>query len=163
MGLFVQYDSFDGSATAKGFEKYVQAKAVSAVSTRTGLTGQAGAQAQQRMTGTAQPGPIQVVQDLDKACPKILEAMLGGKLNKKIVVCETMTVGGEQATINKYTFEDCLFTLVRQESDSAGKSSVVVEFMPMKLEQEFTEYDAKDGAKKGNVNGKFDGSTQKAG
>jgi type VI protein secretion system component Hcp len=163
MGLFAKYDGFDGSATAEGYEKWVQAKEVKAASSRTSLTGQTGATAQQRMTGTSQLGPIEIRQDLDKSYPKILEAMLGGKLNKKIELVETQTVGGKQATICAYTFEDCLFTSVRQESDGSGKSSVVAEFMPMKIEVKFTEYDPKDGSKKGDVAGKYDGGTQKAG
>jgi type VI protein secretion system component Hcp len=163
MGLFCQYDSFEGSATAEGYEKWVQAKEVNAASSRTSLAGQTGASAQQRMTGTSQVGPITIRQDLDKSFPKILEAMLGGKLNKKIKLVETQTVGGKQATICEYTFEDNLFTSVRQESDGTGKSVVVVEFQPLKLEVKFTEYDPKDGSKKGDVAGKYDGGTQKAG
>jgi len=163
MALFAKYDGCDGSATADGYDKWVQAKDSSVASARTSLTGQTGAAAQQRMTGTSVLGPITIRQDLDKSFPKILEAMLGGKLNKKIELVETQTVGGKQATICKYTFEDCLFTGVSQESDAAGKSSVRVEFMPMKIEAQFTEYDPKDGSKKGNVDGKYDGSTQKAG
>jgi type VI protein secretion system component Hcp len=163
MGLFAKYDGFDGSATAEGYEKWVQAKEVNAASSRTSLTGQTGATAQQRMTGTSQLGPIKIRQDLDKSYPKILEAMLGGKLNKKIELVETQTVGGKQATICAYTFEDCLFTAVSQESDGSGKSSVVVEFMPIKIEAKFTEYDPKDGSKKGDVAGKYDGGTHKAG
>jgi type VI protein secretion system component Hcp len=163
MALFAKYDGFDGSATADGYDKWVQAKEVNAATSRTGLTGQTGAAAQQRMTGTSQLGPILIRQDLDKSFPKILEAMLGGKLNKKIELVETQTVGGKQATICAYTFEDCLFTGVTQESDGAGNSCVKVEFMPMKMEAKFTEYDPKDGSKKGDVAGKFDGSTQKAG
>lgn len=163
MALFCKYDGFDGSALAEGYEKWVQAKEISVASSRTSLTGQTAAAAQQRSTGTSVAGPISIRQDLDKSFPKILEAMLGGKFNKKIQAVETQTVGGKQATICEYTFEDNLFTGVKQESDGAGKSWVVVEFMPNKIEAKFTEYDPKDGSKKGDVAGKYDAGTQKAG
>lgn len=163
MALYAKYDGFDGSALAEGYEKWVQAKEIHVDSSRTSLTGQTGAPAQQRSTGTSVLGPIEIKQDLDKAFPKILEAMLGGKFNKKIQAVETQTVGGKQATICEYTFEDNLFTGCKHESDGAGKTWVVVQFMPNKVEAKFTEYDPKDGAKKGDVVGKYDGGTQKAG
>ena len=163
MGLFAKYDGFDGSATASGYEKWVQSKEATVASSRTALTGQTGAAAQQRMTGTSELGPVTIRQELDKAFPKILEAMLGGKLNKKIELVETQTVGGKQATICAYTFEDCLFTGVRQVSDGAATSWAEVEFMPLKIEVKYTEYDPKDGAKKGDVAGKYDSGAQKAG
>ena len=163
MALFAKYDGFDGSATADGYDKWVVAKMVKAATSRTGLTGQTGAVAQQRSTGTAMLGPIVIVQDLDKSFPKILEAHLGGKINKKIQLVETQSTGGKQATICEYTFKDCLFTSVTQESDGAGNALVRVEFMPYGVEAKFTEYDAKDGQKKGDVAGKYDASTQKAG
>lgn len=163
MALFAKYDGFDGSATADGYDKWVVTKMVNVSSSRTGLAGATGAIAQQRSTGSTVLGPIELTQDLDKSYPKILEGMLGGKMNKKIIVVETQTVGGKQATICEYTFEECLFTGVRHDVDEAGKAAVHIEFMPYKIEVKFTEYDAKDGSKKGDVAGKYDASTQKAG
>ena len=159
---FAKYDGCDGSATASGFEKWAQARSIEFVCTRSGLTGGAGALSQQRSTGVAQLGPIKIRQDLDKSFPKLAEAMLGGKMNKKIEYVETQTVGGKLAVINAYTFENNLLTGVRQVSDETG-SYAEIEIMPLKMEVKFTEYDPKDGAKKGDVAGKADMSEQKAG
>jgi type VI protein secretion system component Hcp len=162
MSFYIKYDGAEGSATAAGYEKWTQARGIEFVATRAGLTGATGALAQQRSTGVAQAGPIALRQELDKSFPKLVEAMLGGKMNKKIEVVETQTVSGQQATICAYTFEDNLLTGVKQVSDETG-SYVVVEIMPSKLEIKFTEYDPKDGSKKGDVAGKADVGTGKAG
>ncbi len=159
---FAKYDGADGSATASGYEKWVQTRSLQFVSTRSGLTGTSGALAQQRNTGMAQLGPITIRQDLDKSFPKLLEAMLGGKMNKKIEYVETQTVAGKLATVVAYTFENNLFTGVRQVSDETG-SYAEIEIMPLKVECKYTEYDPKDGSKKGDVAGKADMTEQKAG
>ena len=159
---FANYDGAEGSASASGYEKWVQTKSIDVVCTRSGLTGVTGALSQQRSTGVAQLGSIRIRQDLDKSFPKLAEAMLGGKMNKKIQYVETQTVGGKLATICAYTFENCLLTGVKQVSDETG-CFAEVEFMPLKIEIKFTEYDPKDGSKKGDVAGKADMSEQKAG
>jgi|688.fasta_scaffold373398_2 type VI protein secretion system component Hcp len=163
MALFTKYDSVEGSSTADGFDKMVQTTSLQIKSSRTGQYEQSLAKAQQRTTGNAVMGPITITQDVDKAYPKNCENMLGGKNCKKIEVFETLTVGGKQATIMKFVFEDCLFTGVSLETDGLGKSFAKVEFQPTKMEITYTEHDTKTGDKKGDVVGKFDASLTKAG
>jgi type VI protein secretion system component Hcp len=85
------------------------------------MAGGAAQQSQQRVTGSTTLGPIMLLKNVDKADPKLLAACLGGKIVKKVVIVETVTIGGKSEINSQYELADVLVTSIVTAGD--GKSN----------------------------------------
>lgn len=155
MALYIKIDGIDGESTDSNHSKWIIADSASLPVFRS-IPG--GAVDQQRTKGETTLGDITFVRQLDKSSPKLMEACVLGKFNKAVTVEFTATMGGKTETYLKWALENVIFTGYSVHGNASGEplpsEQVSVNFT--KITYTYTEYDNKTGAKKGNVESKYE-------
>ena len=159
MAVYAQFDGMDGQAMDKGYEKWCILHEYTINASRNLMAGGAAQQSQQRVTGSTQLGPIMLRKNVDKADPKLLAAALGGKIVKKVMIVETVTIGGKSEINSQYELADVLVTSIVTAGDGKSNQSSLVGLMPTGIKFKFQEIDTKDGSVKGSVEGEYDANT----
>jgi len=111
-------------------------------------------------TGRTQHGDFTITKFVDKASPKLYEAVSNGKhfSKAKIEVCRA---GGSQVKFLEITMEEVMVSSVQLDShghakDGAELPAEIVTLNYGKIEWIYTQQKRKDGSGGGNVTAKFD-------
>jgi type VI secretion system secreted protein Hcp len=125
-------------------------------------------------TGRSQHHDYVITKYVDKASPKLFEAVASGKhfSKAKIEICRA---GGSQVKFMEITLEEVIISRVQQESFSAETAAnipkeKIIENFPTesvslnygKIEWVYTQQKRKDGSGGGNVTAKYDVTAGKA-
>jgi len=124
-------------------------------------------------TGRSQHHDYVITKYVDKASPKLFEAVASGKhfSKAKIEICRA---GGSQVKFMEITLEEVIISRVQQESFSAETANIpkekIIENFPTesvslnygKIEWVYTQQKRKDGSGGGNVTAKYDVTAGKA-
>ena len=106
--------------------------------------------------GRADFSDVMVTKVLDKASPKIIIACATGKHIKEITI-EFCRATGEKSKYMQYTLKDVIVTST-QISGQGGSGEIPTEgvsFNAGEIEWTYTEFNHKDGKKKGDVKSKW--------
>ena len=148
MALFIKFDGIDGEAKDKDHKQWSDLLSMSWGVHKAG----GGATGQTRRRGVNTVEDVMVHKEVDKATPKLVEAVLSGKVFPKVEIHDTATYGEGRATFLKYELKNVAVTS-HNISAAGGGDAVPSEQMSLNFEEvKFTyiEYDEK-GSKKGNV------------
>jgi type VI secretion system secreted protein Hcp len=162
---FLQLDGVPGEAQDDKHKDWVELLAYShqmtqpVSSTRSSAGGAA--------TGRTQHGDFAITKFIDKASPKLYEAVSNGKHfdKAKIEVCRA---GGAQLKYMEITLEEVMISNVHvnshgeQNKDGDVLPTETVHLNYGKIEWTYTQQKRKDGSGGGNVTGKFDLTTGKS-
>jgi type VI secretion system secreted protein Hcp len=147
MSAYIKFDGVDGESLAKGHEKWSDLFTFSQVVHKSG-SGQTGAA---RRRGTVLLDDLRCSKLLDKASPKIAEAVCSGKVFPKVEIhVKTSTTNSGRETYYKYELKDVMVT---SYSVSGGNQDKPMEDFSLNFEEikvTYTEMDEK-GSKKGDV------------
>ena len=120
-------------------------------------------------TGRTVHGDLIIHKYVDKASPKLYEAVSTGKHFKKMKI-EVCRAGGSQVKFLEITLEEVLISSVQMDSHSAAGSSDKGDSLPTesvslnygKIEWVYTQQKRADGSGGGNVTAKYDLTAGKA-
>ena len=112
-------------------------------------------------TGRTQHGDLAITKFVDKASPKLYEAVSNGKAFSKAKI-EVCRAGGTQLKFLEITLEEVMISNV--QVNSSGQQNSDGEIFPTetvhlnygKIEWTYTQQKRKDGSGGGNVTGKYD-------
>jgi type VI secretion system secreted protein Hcp len=112
-------------------------------------------------TGRTQHGDFVITKFVDKASPKLYEAVSNGKHFSKATI-EVCRSGGTQVVFLKIVLEEIIISSVHE--DSTGHPDAAGDILPTetvslnygKIEWTYTQQKRKDGSGGGNVTAKFD-------
>jgi type VI secretion system secreted protein Hcp len=155
---FLQLDGVPGEATDDKHKDWIELLSYDhhvtqpVSSTRSSAGGAA--------TGRSQHGDLAITKFVDKASPKLLEAVSNGKhfSKAKIEVCRA---GGSQVKFLEINLEEVMISNVSYSSHGASKdgSELPTESVHLnygKIEWIYTQQKRKDGSGGGNVTAKYD-------
>ena len=143
---FIKFDGVDGESTESSHEQWSDLLSFG----QGQHSPDAGGTGESRRRGAAIVEDVTLSKELDKASPKIAEAVLKGKVFPKVEIEVTSTYGEEQLTYYRYELTNVLVT---SYNISGGDGSVPTEDFSLNFEEikvTYTEREA-DGSKKGNV------------
>lgn len=148
MSAFIQFEGVEGESLDDKHKKWCDTNSVSQ-----GWTNPtpAGAYGVNRQRGDTQQVPFHVTRDLDKASPKLAEAICMGKTFGKVLIEVTRSfTDGSRSTYLKYELKDVQITdyIVNISSDGTPTESLTLNFDELK--QTYTVAD-KAGKSAGNV------------
>jgi type VI secretion system secreted protein Hcp len=149
MALFIKFDGIDGECQDKDHKSWSDLLSFTWGLHKAG----AGATGQTRRRGVVTVEDVVVTKELDKASPKLAEAVCVGKIFPKVEIHDTTTYGeGARATFLKYELKNVMVSS-HNISAAGGGDAVPTETASLNFEvvkQTYTEYD-QAGKKKGNV------------
>jgi len=115
---YIKFDGVDGESKAKGHEKWIELQSFNAVEAQAAVRDVASGQASGKRdaatgmaTGKRQHKPFVITKTVDKASPKLAEAVAKGKVFKTVEI-------GDGAMI--YKLEDCIITSISASPSSGG-------------------------------------------
>jgi len=146
--VFAKYDGIDGESDDDKHGKWIDT-----------LSLDWGAHQTTDKKGRTMPviEDLTITMDYDKASPKLLEAIVLGKVIPKLEIELTATYGGVRETYLKYELINVMVTSYQTNAsgnDEAGPPTVVIGNNFEEVKVTYTEYD-NTGAKKGNVETQF--------
>jgi type VI secretion system secreted protein Hcp len=147
MAAYIKFDGVDGESLAKGHEKWSDLIDFSQAVHKIG----AGATGAARRRGTPVLEDVQCKKLLDKASPKLAEAVCNGKVFPKVEIhLKNATLDSSRETYYKYELKNVLVTSYNVQGGSQDKpmESFSLNFEEIKVT--YTEMDAK-GNKKGDT------------
>jgi type VI secretion system secreted protein Hcp len=149
MAAYIKFDGVDGEAQDKDHKAWSVLASVSQLITQPG----GGATGQSRRRGDVVMDDIRCSKELDKASPKIAEAVCKGRVFPKVEIHLTASTTDEgRVTYFAYELTNVLVTSY-SVSGSGQAESVPIEDFSLNFEEiktTYTENDSK-GKKKGNV------------
>jgi type VI secretion system secreted protein Hcp len=149
MAAYIKFDGIDGEAQDKGHEKWSNIHSFNQGLQKPG----SGATGVGRRRGDVILEDIHVIKELDKASPKIAEAVCNGKVFAKVEIHLTASyTDAARVTYYAYELKNVLVTSYSisgsGQSEDAPSESIALNFEEIKVT--YTETDS-TGKKKGNV------------
>lgn len=162
MAAFLKLGDIKGEATDEGHKDWILINSMSAPINR---SIPAGAKDQQRTKGETVCGDIITVRQLDKSSTKLAEACASGKFYPEAEIHFCTTVKGKQEPYLKYKLKDVIVTSYSFHGVATGDPlpSEEVSLGFTEIEWTYVVVDPKTGEVKGNIPGKYNPGTAKAG
>jgi type VI secretion system secreted protein Hcp len=149
MAAFIKFDGIDGEVQDKDHKGWSDILSFSQSLHQPG----AGATGQTRRRGDVQMDDVHVTKELDKASPKLAEAVCNGKVFPKVEIHVTASYT-DSGRVTYYAYELKKVLVTGYNIGGSGQSEdVPVEDLTLNFEEikvTYTENDS-DGKKKGNV------------
>lgn len=160
MAAFLKIGDIKGEATDTEHKEWVRIQSFSSPMHR---TIQQGARDAQRSRGETVLGDITITRELDSSSVKLQEACASGKYFKEVEIHITNEVKGKQEPYLKYKLSDAIVTsyAVNANGRDVPLEDVTINFS--EAEWTYVTIDPKTGDKKGQVVGKYNPGTAKAG
>jgi type VI secretion system secreted protein Hcp len=148
MALFIKFDGVDGECNDKDHKKWSDLLSMSWGLHKAG----AGETGQSRRRGVATIEDISCTKELDKAGPKLMEAIMGGKIFPKVEIHDTTTYGDARATFLKFELKNVMVSGYQMGAAGGGDAKPTESFS-LNFEAIATDYKEYDsaGKSKGNV------------
>lgn len=146
-GWFAKYDGIDGEALDEDHNKWIDIISIDWGANKPG----GAAVGATRRRGSAEVRDFVITFEYEKASPKVLEALLKGKVIPKLEIELTANFGEARATYLKYELKNVMVTSYDVGGSAIGSPPLVVvanNFEEIKVT--YTEYDD-TGQKAGNV------------
>ena len=162
MPAFMKMGDIKGEATDEGHKEWIIIDSLSAGISRSIPQG---AKDQQRTKGETMLGDVVVVRQLDKSSTKLQEACASGKFFTEVEVHFCTTVKAKQEPYLKYKLKDVIVSSYAFSGMASGSPlpSETVSLGFTGAEWTYIVVDPKTGDPKGNVPGKYEPGTGKAG
>lgn len=162
MAAFLKLGDIKGEATDEGHKDWILINSMSSPLSR---SIPAGAKDQQRARGDTTVGDIIVVRQLDKSSVKLAEACASGKFYPEAELHFCTEVKGKQEPYLKYKLKDVIVTSYSFHGVASNDPmpSEEVSFNFTEIEWNYVVVDPKTGDAKGNIPGKYNPGTAKAG
>jgi type VI secretion system secreted protein Hcp len=162
MPAFLKLGDIKGEATDQDHKDWIRIESMSAPITRSVPQG---AKDQQRSRGDTTLGDIVLVRQLDKSSTKLAEACASGKYYTDATIDLCVTVKGKQQPYLTYVIKNVIVTSYGFSGNSSGEpqptEQVTLGFTA--AEWTYIIVDPDTGDSKGNVPGKYEPATGKAG
>jgi type VI secretion system secreted protein Hcp len=162
MPAFLKLGDIKGEATDQDHKDWIQLESMSAPIHR---SIPAGAKDQQRARGDTTLGDLVIVRPLDKSSTKLQEACASGKFYTDAEIHLCTTVKGKQEPYLKYLIKNVIITSYGFHGTASGdphpSEEVTLGFTS--VEWTYCVVDPATGDNKGNVPGKYEPATGKAG
>lgn len=160
MAAFLKIGDIKGEATDSEHKDWVRIQSFASPMHR---TIQQGARDAQRSRGETVLGDINISRELDSSSVKLQEACASGKYFKEVEIHITNEVKGKQEPYLKYKLSDAIVTsyAVNANGRDVPLEDVTINFS--EAEWTYVTIDPKTGDKKGQVVGKYNPGTAKAG
>lgn len=147
MAAYIKFDGVDGESQDKDHKNWSDLLSFSQAIHKTG----SGATGTARRRGDAQLEDISISKLLDKASPKLAEAVCKGKVFSKVEIDVTATyTDAGRATYYKYELKDVMVSSYQVSGGDENKPSESFSLNFEEIKVVYTECDNK-GKKKGNV------------
>jgi type VI secretion system secreted protein Hcp len=162
MAAFLKLGDIKGEATDTGHADWIIINSLSAPISRSIPPG---ARDQQRTKGDTTLGDVVCVRQLDKSSTKLQEACASGKFFPEAEIHLCTVVKGKQEPYLKYKLADVIVTSYSFHGTASGDPlpSEEVSLGFTEVEWTYIVVDPKTGEAKGNVPGKYNPGTAKAG
>ena len=162
MPAFLQLGDIKGEATDQDHKDWIRIDSLSAPIHRSIPQG---AKDQQRSKGDTTLGDVSVVRQLDKSSTKLSEACASGKFFPQAEIHFCSTINGKQEPYLKYVLKNVIVSSYSFHGNGSGNplpsEDVTLGFTA--VEWTYIVLDPNDGSNKGNVPGKYEPASGKAG
>ncbi|HEY8747136.1 MAG TPA: type VI secretion system tube protein Hcp [Tepidisphaeraceae bacterium] len=162
MPAFLKLGDIKGEATDQDHKDWIQVESMSAPIHRSIPEG---AKDQQRARGDTTLGDVVIVRPLDKSSTKLQEACASGKFYADAEIHLCTTVKGKQQPYLKYLLKNVIISSYSFHGNGSGSPTPSEELTLAftGVEWNYSVVDPATGDTKGNVPGKYEPSTGKAG
>jgi type VI secretion system secreted protein Hcp len=162
MSAFMKIGDIKGEATDQDHQDWI---AILQISNTISRTIPQGSKDQQRAKGETVLAPVSIRRDVDKSSPKLAEACASGKFFPEAEFHLCSTVNGKEEPYLKFKLKDVIVSNYGFAGNSTGdpipSEDVLLDYT--EIEWTYVVLDPKSGSKKGNVVGKYNPMTGKAG
>jgi len=142
---YIKFDGIDGEATDSSHQSWSDLLSFSHTIHKPG----AGATGATRTRGDVTLGDVVVVRELDKASPKLQEAVLRGKVFPMVQF--EFASSSDRATYLKYELTNVMVTSISTSGDADDRPTEEVTLNFEEIKVTYTEYDPVTKKKKGNI------------